>query len=34
MFMAGEHHNAISHMDNLTAKYQYNSTFYAVQARA
>ena len=34
MFMAGEHHEALSYMDNLTAAVRYNSTCHTIQARA
>ncbi|KAN0097093.1 hypothetical protein V8E55_001539 [Tylopilus felleus] len=32
MFMAGEHHNALSCVDSLTAAVPYNSTFHMIQA--
>ena len=34
MFMAGEHHDALSDMDNLTAAARYEPTYHAIQARA
>ena len=34
MFMAGEHHDALSYMDGLAAAVQYDSTCHTIQARA
>ena len=34
MFMAGEHQDAISYMDRLTAASLYDSTCHTIQARA
>ena len=34
MFMAGEHHDALSYMDSLNAAVRYNSTRDTIQARA
>ena len=34
MFMAGEHHDALSYLDSLTAADRYDSTCHTIQVRA
>ena len=34
MFMAGEHHDALSYMDSLTAEVRYDSSCHMIQAHA